>query len=230
VKDFLIKTWRIDPDKIGIVYHGADNRPSGFEEARPGAIPSDCQEGFLFTAGSIRPARGLEDLLRALADLAAAGKRLPLVIAGEADSSSPAYERSMKDLVVNLGICNQVVWTGHLTSKEMAWCYSRASLFIMTSRVEACPNIALEAMSHGSGCIVADNPPLPEFFRDAARYYLPGDSRSLVEAIGAYQASSPEVQKSLRLRAQAYASSFTWDKTAEETVKELMLACESYTR
>ena len=227
VKDFLVKTWHINPGKIGMVYYGANERYTSFEGARPSAIPSNWQDGFLFTAGSIRPARGLEDLIRALAELAAAGIRLPLLIGGVADPSSLSYEGRMRELTVNLGIQNQVVWTGYLTQREMAWCYSRASLFIMTSRVEAFGLIALEAMSHGQGFIAADNPCLPEIFRDSARYYVPGDSRSLAEAITAYQASSTEVQRDQRLRARAYAAKFTWDRTAEETVKELMVAWQS---
>lgn len=72
--------------------------------------------------------------------------------------------------------------------------------------------------------LAIDNPCLPEIFRDSARYYFPGDSRSLAEAIIAYQASSPEVQRDLRQRARTYAAEFTWDRTAEETVKQLIIA------
>jgi len=227
VKDFLVNTWHISPGKIGVVYHGSDDLLTNYIPMRPKAIPSDWEEGFLFTAGSIRPSRGLEDIIKALPELAAAGNALPLVIAGTADASSYPYERRLKRLIEKLGVQDRVIWTGHLATEEMLWCYSQASLFIMTSRVEACPNIALEAMSSGSGCIAADNKPLPEFFRDAALYYRPGDSNSLAEAITFFQNSSLRFQGEMRGRARTRAADFTWDKTAEETVKQLQLTLDA---
>lgn len=227
VKDFLVNTWHISPGKIGVVYHGSNDLLTNFEPVKPKTIPTDWEDGFFFTAGSIRPSRGLEDLLQAFWEIVASGRRLFLVIAGTADPSSYAYERRLKRLVEKLGIQEKVVWTGYLTPGEMLWCYSRASLFIMTSRVEACPNIALEAMSCGVGCIAADNQPLPEFFRDSALYYRPGDPHSLAEAITIFQTSSLQFQQMLQGRARARAADFTWDRTAEETVKQLQLAWDT---
>jgi len=228
VRDFLIETWNISPAKIGMVYHGVQDSPPPETLAIPKGIPSDWTGRFLFTAGSIRPARGLEDIIQAMAILVSQGIMMPLVVAGAAEPSCLPYQQKMVALSQKLGIQDQVLWAAQLTPGEMSWCYHHARMFVMTSRVEACPIIALEAMSHGSGCIVAHNPPLPEFFLDAALYYLPGDCRSLAEAIGTYQASSPEAQKSLRRRAQTHAARFTWGRTADETLKELMLARESY--
>lgn len=223
VKDFLVTTWNINPTKIGVVYHGADDRLSQCDNVKPANIPGELQGGFLFTAGSIRPARGLEDVIQALAELSAAGQSLFLVIAGSADHAGSSYERRMKRLANKLGVWDKIVWTGHLTPEEMSWCYTRAELFIMTSRVEACPNIALESMSHGCGCIAADNPPLPEFFRNCASYYNPGDYRMLANSIAAYQLTAAETKKLMHQQALARAKEFTWDKTAAETVSQFKM-------
>ncbi len=94
----------------------------------------------------------------------------------------------------------------------------------MTSRIEACPNIALEAMSHGCLCLSADNPPLPEFFREAAFYYQAQQADSLVAAIIAAINLTPEENEKLRARARARAQEFTWENTAEQTIRELKLA------
>jgi len=224
VQEFLVHTWHISPAKIGIVYHGSNDLLANYTPVRPKAVPLEWEDRFFFTAGSIRPSRGLDDIVQALKKLAAIGRDLPLVVAGTPDPSSHGYERRLKRLIERLGVQDKVVWAEHLTAEEMLWCYSRASLFIMTSRVEACPNIALEALSCGGGCIAAENPPLPEFFRDAALYYQPGNPHSLAEAITFFQTSSLQFQGEMRGRARARATDFSWDRTAEETVKQLRLA------
>ena len=101
----------------------------------------------------------------------------------------------------------------------MSWCYSHCRLFLMTSRVEACPNIALEAMSHGAFCLAADNPPLPEIFQAAATYYRPKCGEALAQAISAALAYSPDAAGVIRERAQKRAGDFTWEETTDRTVR-----------
>ena len=115
-----------------------------------------------------------------------------MVIAGgvDLDRTQLPYLQRMKNLAEKLGVNSQIAWTGHLNAAEMSWCYSHCRLFLMTSRVEACPNIALEAMSHGAFCLAADNPPLPEFFQEAALYYRPKCGEALAQTISAALAYS----------------------------------------
>jgi len=77
VHDFLVERWHIPEERIGTVYHGID-RP------RDAAAVPLTQERFLFTAGSIRPARGLEDVIEAMTELP---EDLHLVVAGATSMS-----------------------------------------------------------------------------------------------------------------------------------------------
>src|SRR5262249_39830856 len=63
VRDFLIARWHIDPRKVGVVAHGVE-LPTGSTAA---TTEGNAASPFLFAAGSIRPARGFEDAIRALA-------------------------------------------------------------------------------------------------------------------------------------------------------------------
>jgi glycosyltransferase involved in cell wall biosynthesis len=224
VQQFLVDSWHISPDRIGMVYHGVKSPPVAGAQKKPSDISQEWSGRFLFTAGSMHPYRGLDDVMKALAVLASQGVRPPLVIAGGADYTQLPYMRSMKNLAEKLGIQSQIIWTGHLEAAEMSWCYSHCRLFLMTSRVEACPNIALEAMSHGAFCLAADNPPLPEFFQEAAIYYRPKWGKALAQAISAALAYSPDAAGVIRERAQKRAGDFTWEETTERTVRELELA------
>jgi len=226
VQEFLMNNWHIAPTRIGMVYHGVNLPPAAATMRIPVSIPGDWHGKFLFTAGSMHPYRALNDVLKALAVLASQGVRPPLVIAGgvDLDRTQLPYLKKMKHLAEKLGINSQIAWTGHLNAAEMSWCYSHCQLFLMTSRVEACPNIALEAMSHGAFCLAADNPPLPEFFQAAAIYYRPKCGEALAQAINAALAYSPETAGLMRGRAKKRAGDFLWEKTVERTVHELELA------
>jgi glycosyltransferase involved in cell wall biosynthesis len=220
VKEFLVNTWHIAPGRIGMVYHGVKSPPADAALRMPRGIPPEWRGRFLFTAGSMHPYRGLDDVIKALAILASQGVRPPVAIAGGADSTQLPYLRSMKNLAEKSGVQAQIAWTGHLEAAEMSWCYSHCRLFLMTSRVEACPNIALEAMSHGAFCLAADNPPLPEIFQEAALYYRPKCGKALAQAISAALAYSPDAVGGRRVRAQQRAGNFTWEETTDRTIHE----------
>lgn len=228
VKEFLVRHWGIPPGRIGMIYHGVNPPPAPDSMKKPVGLPADWGGRFFFTAGSMHPYRALDDVLQAMAVLASQGIHPPLVIAGgvDLDRTQLPYLHKMENLARKLGIQSQIAWTGHLQAEEMSWCYTHCRLFLMTSRVEACPNIALEAMSHGALCLAADNPPLPEFFREAALYYPPKSGEALAQAIAAALAYSPEAAGRLQQQARKRAGDFTWEETADRTVHELELAAK----
>jgi glycosyltransferase involved in cell wall biosynthesis len=227
VKDFLTEKWQVPPGKIGVVYHGVNEPADPAGLPVPKGIAPDWAGRFLFTAGAIRPARGLEDIIRVLPLLAAQGLQRPLVIAGGTTSAGLPYYRQMQKLSKQLGVDDLIFWAGQLTPAEMSWCYHHCEVFIMTSRVEACPNVALEAMRHGCSGVVAHNPPLPEFFQETCLYYTPRRAASLAEAVAtALNRAAPETQR-LQDLARARGREFTWQRTAELTVRELEKAAGS---
>jgi glycosyltransferase involved in cell wall biosynthesis len=223
VHEFLTIRWRIRPDKVGLIYHGVDAW-----EAEPTLLPATrsdrlVQEPFVLTAGSIRPARGLEDVIRATGRLGRLYPSLRLVIAGQADRATVAYERRMRALAEAQG-AGRVVWTGQLAPSEMVWYFRQCAAYVMTSRAEACPNTVLEAMSHGSLTVSTRQPPMPEFFADAALYYHPGDDEGLAAQIMTMLAASPEECATRREALRNRARRFQWRETADRTIQLLTLA------
>ena len=218
VRDFLQSRWHLDERRVGVVYHGIDS-PAGSEPPRPLSLSVLGQHPFLFTAGSIRPARGLEDLILALATDADSDRRL--VVAGKVDRGAEAYDHRLHELARTGGVAHRIIRPGHLSATEMSWCFRNADLFVMTSRAEACPNIALEAMSHGVVTVSGDNAPMPEFFGQAARYYQLGNPSSLAAAIRETLALPLPEKDVLRSKGRERAGDFDWNTTAERTVQEL---------
>ena len=210
VHDFVVARWQLDPRTVGVVYHGVDLPTAGsVTEMRP--------DGALFTAGSIRPARGLEDMIRALPT---AGGDVRLVVAGEVDPGCERYAAKLRRLAHDLQVHERVTWAGHLGSAEMSRAFRTCAAFVMTSRAEACPNTALEAMSHGCATVSVDRAPMPEFFSDSAVYYPAGDAATLTRQIRAVL-GDPAHRLRLEAAALQRATAFTWEHTRDRTIEEL---------
>ena len=224
VKDFLSSRYGIPGHKFGVVHHGLDiseRRNAG----TPVPIPSHWQNKFFFTAGSIRPARGLEDALYAIKHLRNLyGETLGIVIAGTPVPAMIRYQEKLIDWIDQNNLSSKVLWAAHLNKSEMAWCYEHCSAFIMTSRVESFGQTAVEAMSHGCLCISANNPCLPEIFGDAAIYYRPMDVVSLSEAVNRISAKNSHECRELSERAYQRSTHFSWEICAQKTVDELKKA------
>lgn len=222
VRDFLVDRWGIDGSKIGVVEHGVDPPSLEAEAARPGALTIHPGAGFLFTAGSLRPARGLEDAIRALRALADRGLSLTLVVAGSSVPPGGAYENRMRRLAAESGVARQVAWVGQLSEEEMSWCYRHCTAFVMTSRAEACPNTLLEAMVHGCLCVSVRQRPMTDMLGTQALYYTLGQPSDLAHQLAAV-VLDPSAAQQLRQSTLRCAARWDWSRTAAETVAQLEL-------
>jgi len=181
--------------------------------------------GLFFTAGSIRPARGLEDLLLAMKHLSLQGeKSVRLIVAGESGHRMADYQKKLKDWAQKNNLSDRICWTGSLNKNEMAWCYSHCAAFVMTSRVESFGMIAGEAMAHGCMCISSDNPCLPEIFASSALYYPPKDFTTLAKQIQAVISMGQAEKAAMSRSAKDIASRFSWEICAQKTAAELARA------
>src|SRR5262249_41709890 len=147
-----------------------------------------------------------------------------LVIAGEPDAGTAFYKRQMGRLARQCGVDGAVIWAGQLNSRGMSWCFYHCAAFVMTSRAEACPNIVLEAMSHGCINVSTRQAPMPEFFADAAFYYRPWDASDLAQQLGWALTLSTGAKEACRAAARHRAAQFDWRATARATVSHLELA------
>jgi glycosyltransferase involved in cell wall biosynthesis len=202
--------WRIPPARVATVYHGVDAAAT-IERPVRGAART------LFTAGSIRPARGLEDVIRALALV---GDDVQLIIAGAVDAGCEGYAEMLSRLCTELEVGSRVTFAGQLDETQMIEQFRGCSAFVLTSRAEACPNTALEAMSAGCPIVSVDRAPMPEFLADAALYYPIGDATVLAARLRELLAD-PVEQNRLSRAARSRVARFTWTSTRDRTIEEL---------
>lgn len=177
VKDTLMTECNISKDKITRVYHG------GIKIIENDKLQPINHEKFIFTAGSIRPARGLEDIIYAYGILKRKKIDVPvLVIAGDCINMD-SYKNNLIKLAIKVKVNEDIIWLGKVNQETMGWCFKNSIASVISSRVESFCFIALEAMSYGSKIISSDNKCLPEILGDSALFYKDSNSKNLANCI-----------------------------------------------
>lgn len=110
-----------------------------------------------------------------------------------------------------------VVVTGYLPDEEVAALVRGAGAFVYPSRYEGFGLPPLEALACGVPVVASDASSLPETLGPHARYVRAGDSDELAVAI-ADELSRPNDPDAAAQR-RAWASAFTWARTARQTLR-----------
>lgn len=149
------------------------------------ALPVRSPPRGAWTIGAValfRPRKGLEVLLRALAQLREA--RLPVRLKAIGPFETPQYESSVKQLASQLGVDELIEWRGF--SSNVTEELRTLDLFALPSLFgEGMPMVVLEAMAAGVPVIGASVEGVPEVARDGLEGLIvpPGDEAALACAI-----------------------------------------------
>lgn len=219
VREFLMNRWCISKEKVTTIYYGSNMPSDPFISQKPAAVPEKWAGKFLFTAGSIEPYRGLEDIFEAMYYMRTDQRIAGLIIAGATRGNMVPYREKLQALIVRYGLVEKIHWAGVLSEKEMIWCYQNCCAFIMTSRVESFGITGMEALAHGCVSIFANNPPFPEIFSDAGYYYTSGDGEDCARSLRIILDLDPAKRSEIADRAKRRATEFSWDHTVESTIR-----------
>lgn len=219
VKGYLLRLPASRQRFIPVIYHGVEPLPVSLH-SRPQSLPADVSE-FIFTAGSIRPARGLEDLVYAAKVLSSVYPRLSFVIAGSVDPGMDSYFSSICDLIEEHGLSSKFIWLGPVDYSSIAWCFSNCEVFLMSSRTEACPNVVLESLAYGSITVSTLTDPMPEFYKNNAFYYQPSNLETLQTALDQALSIDPIERFRLQLKARMISGCYTWENCASSLAEFL---------
>jgi len=224
VYEYLAQVWSISSDKIDIIYHGVDHPIPIKSMVMPNVIHSHNKQSFFFTAGSLVSYRGLEDIIGAMVFLKENSFPYKLFIAGTSPNNRLGYEKKIRDMIEKHNLQCSIEWLGHLSANEMSWCFHHCQAFIMSSRLEACPNLVLEALSHGCINLSTFNSPMPELFGDGAVYYNADKPEELKHLMLKVVELSFEEKEMIKVKIKDISKRFTWVSAAEKTFQCLKSA------
>lgn len=214
---------KVDGSKIEAIYEGASKLIVNSQSL---LFQHKVNTPYLLYVGNALPHKNLEFLVRVfkklktvyphLNPLTSKGGRkereFNLVLVGE---PSYFYDR-LKEYVKNLGMHEDVIFTGRVSDEELAELYKNAALYVFPSLLEGFGLPPLEAMAHGAPVVAANSSCLPEILGDAAVYFNPKDEDDAVRKIGNVL-ENDSLRDSLLKKGCEQNRKYSWEKQAKET-------------
>jgi glycosyltransferase involved in cell wall biosynthesis len=186
--------------------------PSELEDTRR---RFELVDPFVLSVGTLEPRKNLLAVLDAFASLEPrlqARHRL-LIVGPRGWEFEGILQRAER-----LG--DRVLQVGHVSDEDLAALYELCEIFCYPSLYEGFGLPLLEAMIAGAPSITSNTSSLPEVGGDAVRYVDPRNTAEIADAL-AQLLDSEQERESLGQRARRQAARFSWERTANETIRQL---------
>lgn len=200
---------------MGVAPHQVAVVPVGFDPAVFRRRPDvDRVPGRIVTTASADvPLKGLSHLLRAIAELGAAGRDVELVVVGTLREDGPTAR-----LLHGLGLADRVAFRSGLADEDLAGLLASATVVAVPSLYEGFSLPAVEAMACATPVVATTGGALPDVVGEAGVLVAPGDAAALAAGL-ARVLDDPERADALgRLGHDRVRGRFTWDAVARATV------------
>lgn len=192
---------------VEVIGHGVD--AGWFGRRAPGGRPR------VVYAGSLAPWKGVDVLLRALAEV----PELEAVVVGGRQGSDPGRD-ALRDLAGRLGLARRVQWAGSLPPPQVAEWLRAGDIGVVPTRerpsCDATPLKLLEGMAAGLAVVASDLPGIRALIADGehGRLFPEGDAAALAARLREL-AGDREARLALGERARERACRHTWRERAE---------------
>jgi len=219
-KDDLVNLYKINPDKIKVIYSGVDPVSSIqypvssiSEIKRKYSLP----ERYILYLGTLEPRKNIIGLIEAFEKLNTKyqipNTKYKLVIAG----ARGWLYKDIFDAANNSFAKDNIIFTGFVDDCDKPILYSRAKLFVYPSFYEGFGFPPLEAMMRGIPVITSNFSSLPEAVGDAAVMVDPYNLDELAEAMEMVLTDNG-LREILIKKGFERAKKFSWQKCAKETL------------
>ncbi len=211
-KEDIVRSYKIDYDKIDVVYDGVNEIYRPIPESDKIKIREKYtggEEYFLFV-GALHPRKNISGLLKAFdAFKFETNHKIKLVIVGgEMHKTGDIFET-----FDNLRFKNDVVFTGRVSTEELRDIFGAAFGLTFVPFFEGFGIPVVEAMSAGVPVICSNTTSLPEVGGNAVLYADPMKTGQITEAM-IQLAYDDKLRQSLIEKGFEQRKRFSWDETA----------------
>jgi glycogen synthase len=218
-KQIIMKEYGIPESKIRVVHNGIDDStaPTGAGWKRMRLLKASGYKIVLFL-GRITIQKGPDYFVRAAARVLQKNPKVMFVVSGSGD-----MEASMMKLAADLGISQNVLFTGFLTGGDRHEMYTSSDLFVMPSISEPFGITPLEAMKLGTPVLISKQSGVSEIVQHALKidfWDIDEMANKILSLVG-----YPGLKETLAQYGRDEADRITWDDAAKKVdgiVRELV--------
>lgn len=165
---------------------------------------------YVLAVGTLEPRKNLERLV-------AAWRQLPAALRDTHDLALAGGRGWDDDAIVEAAQSAGAKLLGRVTDDELHALYAGAACFAYPSLYEGAGLPVIEAMAAGAPVVTSTVSSLPEVAGDAALLVNPRDTGAIAAAVERVL-TEPSLADDLRERGRAQAATFSWERTARETL------------
>ena len=198
-KRVIVQKYGITPDIISVVHNAVY------------PIAEGKKQKIVLFLGRLTIQKGAEFFLKAARKVLDYEPSVRFVVAGMGDMLP-----RLIDQAVELGISNQVIFTGRLTEEEVKHIYSISSVYVMPSVSEPFGITALEAISAGTPTIASKTAGVCETFTNCLKidFWDSDEIAGKILSLLRYES----LRESLAENGKKEVELFTWDNVAGKTI------------
>lgn len=211
-KDDIIKIYKVKSSKVEVIYPGIK---AGFRMDKKENI---IEGEYILFVGTLQPRKNIVRLIEAFSQVVKKHPKIKLVIVGK---KGWLYE-DILNAPQKFSVEEKVTFLDFVSNEELASLYQHALCFVLPSLYEGFGLPVLEAMKYDCPVITSNVSSLPEAGGEAALYIDPLDvsdiARKLEKII-----TDPDLRKELIEKGKKQIKKFSWEKSAQETLKVLQI-------
>jgi glycosyltransferase involved in cell wall biosynthesis len=221
-KNDIINAYGVDPSCVVVTHLGIKTTISltphiySMNELR---MKYGVSDQFILFVGTLQPRKNITRLIEAFHRVITSSNqedKLQLIIVGKRGWLYDEILAKPKEL----GIEDRVKFLENVNDEELHLFYKHALCYVLPSLYEGFGLPVLEAMQQGCPVITSNVSSLPEAGGDAALYVNPEDVSDITKKIKDV-ITDEKLRKQLREKGFEQVKKFSWEKTAQETLKVL---------
>jgi len=216
-KKELIELYKINPNKIEVIYEGVPELPEvedNFIQKTLNKFKVD--RPYFFYVGNWRPRKNLAGLIKAFKLFREKDFNYLLVIGGRKDKRFLDLEKEVKENKLE----GKIILTDTLSREEIAALYKKTIALTFPSFYEGFGLPILEAQSLGIPVLTSSVASIPETAGNSVLYVDPYNVEDIARGIEKI-AFDENLRRDLIEKGYENIKRFSWQKTAQETLKVL---------
>lgn len=207
-----------DRARLAVVPHGVDHasfRPIEDREALEAARRHGLHPPYLLQLGSWYPHKNIELSIRAFSQSRARNDGLRLALVGGGATAS--YRHQLESLARSQGVLGMIDWIEDVPADDIPAVLAQASCLLHPSRYEGFALPLLESMAVGTPGVVSDSSCLPEVSGGAWPVARQDNAEAFARELDDMVFDSEKRSAAIKAGIER-AASFTWEKSARETL------------